>query len=45
MKGEPKVVIRDGEVLIPVPESVWEVWRSYEKRGALEEEKEKAEGV
>ncbi|TVY71510.1 hypothetical protein LSUE1_G005785 [Lachnellula suecica] len=31
--GEKRVVIEDGKCKIEVPESVWEVWREYEKRG------------
>ena len=33
VKGERKVVIEDGKSLIEVEESVWEVWRGFEKRG------------
>jgi hypothetical protein len=35
--GERKVVIHDGKCLINVPESVWEVWRSYEAKGCADE--------
>ncbi|KAH8803039.1 hypothetical protein F5884DRAFT_682304 [Xylogone sp. PMI_703] len=33
VKGVLRVVIEDGKSLIDVPESVWDVWREYEKRG------------
>jgi hypothetical protein len=32
--GDRRVVIQDGKSLIEIPESVWEVWREYEKRGS-----------
>lgn len=35
--GERKVVIHDRKCLINVPESVLEVWRSYEAKGCAEE--------
>lgn len=38
VKGETKVVIRDGKCEIEVSEEVWRVWRSYEAGG--EEEKD-----
>lgn len=31
--GTLRVVIEDGKPLIDIPESVWQVWREYEKRG------------
>jgi len=37
VEGERNVVIHDGKCLINVPESVWEVWRSYEAKGCAEE--------
>ena len=41
VKGERKVVIDEGKVLVEVPESVWEVWRGYESRGKEEDGKGK----
>lgn len=38
--GNKRVVIQDGKSLVHVPESVWEVWRGYEKRGQVKEDKE-----
>ena len=38
--GDKRVVIEDGKSLVHVPESVWEVWRGYEKRGEVKEGKE-----
>jgi hypothetical protein len=34
--GDKRIVIQDGKILIDVPEEVWSVWRSYEKRGENE---------
>lgn len=33
VQGERKVLIKDGKATFEIPESAWEVWRSYEKRG------------
>ena len=33
VKGERKVVIRDGKCVVEVGEEVWSVWREYERRG------------
>jgi len=30
--GEKRVIIEGGKSVVEVPESVWEVWREYEKR-------------
>ena len=37
--GDKRVVIEDGKSLVHVPESVWEVWRGYEKRGEVKKGK------
>jgi len=34
VRGDRRVVIEGGKSLVEVPESVWEVWREYEKRGS-----------
>ncbi|KFY38589.1 hypothetical protein V495_06478 [Pseudogymnoascus sp. VKM F-4514 (FW-929)] len=36
VRGERKVVIREGKAVIEVGEEVWRVWREYEKRGEKE---------
>lgn len=33
VRGETRIVIDGGKSLIEIPESVMEVWRSYEARG------------
>ncbi|KUJ17194.1 uncharacterized protein LY89DRAFT_782376 [Mollisia scopiformis] len=33
VKGERKILIKDGKAVVEVPEGAWEVWRTYEKRG------------
>ncbi|KFX88100.1 hypothetical protein O988_09154 [Pseudogymnoascus sp. VKM F-3808] len=36
VKGERKVVIKEGKAVIEVGEEVWRVWREYERRGEKE---------
>lgn len=43
MTGERKVVIENGKAVIDVPESIWEVWRTYEKKKRASESEGKAE--
>ena len=33
VSGEREVVIEGGKSLVEFDESIWEVWRTYEKRG------------
>ncbi|RFU25504.1 hypothetical protein B7463_g10830, partial [Scytalidium lignicola] len=35
--GDLRVVIENGKPLIDIPETVWELWREYEKRGEQEQ--------
>jgi hypothetical protein len=39
VSGRREVIIRDGKCVVEIPESVWEVWRQYEKRGEGEQAK------
>ena len=45
VKGERKVVIEDGKVLIEVGEEIWRVWREYEARAGEEDKEGKGEVV
>lgn len=38
VSGDEKVVIRDGKSVVDVPDTIWEVWRTYEARGQKQQD-------